>query len=422
MKAEIIAVGTELLLGQVVNTNATYLSEELAGLGYEVYYQTVVGDNPGRLKTLLELADTRSELVILCGGLGPTDDDITRDILAEHLNEALVMDQKALDYVVSYISKSGRPMTPNNKRQALAISNGQVLENPVGLAIGTFYQAEKTAYMVLPGPPRELKGMFEESAKPVLKELLPQKMKLTSRVLRFYGIGESRLVTELAELITNQTNPTIAPYAKTNEVTLRLTAKTETNEKALLLLNEMEEKIQEKVGLYFYGYGETNSLQNELVNVLKQMGKTLSSVECLTSGLFQSTISTIPGSDLISKGGVIFPSLNQLVTSLPNVSSQNESNDYLDEQLLTLVAGNCCQMFETDYAIAIAGITDSCQSESYDVGEVAIALTDRTGKQEVMRYNFGGNKASIQYQAVLKGMDLIRRRLLFEQIDTNKHS
>ena len=414
MKAEIIAVGTELLLGQVVNTNATYLSEELAGLGYEVYYQTVVGDNPVRLKDLLKLASTRSELVILCGGLGPTDDDITRDILAEYLDETLVMDQNALDYVVSYISKSGRPMTPNNKRQALTISNGKVLKNPVGLAIGTFYQAEKTAYMVLPGPPRELKGMFEEAAKPVLKELLPQKMKLTSRVLRFYGIGESRLVTELADLISTQTNPTLAPYAKTNEVTLRLTAKTETDDEALRLLNEMEKIIQEKVGLYFYGYGETNSLQNELVRLLKKKGKTISSAECLTSGLFQSTISTIDGSDLVSKGGMVFPSLNQLVVSLSHISSQHESSDYLDEQLLTKVAENCCQMFETDYAVAIAGVTDSCQSERYDVGEVVIALVDRTGEQEVMRYNFGGNKSSIQYQAVLKAMDLIRRRLLSE--------
>lgn len=258
MKAEIIAVGTELLLGQVVNSNATFLSEELAGLGFEVYYHTVVGDNPERLETVLDLADSRSELVVLCGGLGPTEDDLTKQVVAKHVGKELIRDEAGYQKLQAFFAKREQPMTENNLLQALIIDGGQALANRTGLAVGIFYQAPSVNYLLLPGPPNELKPMVYEQAVPLLKKQFIQEEQLISRVLRFYGIGESRLVTELKELIEEQTNPTVAPYAKPNEVTLRLTVKCKTEAIGQQQLDELEQVIMNRVGEFFYGYGETN--------------------------------------------------------------------------------------------------------------------------------------------------------------------
>ena len=206
MKAEIIAVGTEILLGQVVNTNATFLSEELADLGIEVYYHSVVGDNPERLESLLKTADQRSDLVVLCGGLGPTTDDLTKDVVAAHVGQRLVEDAAGRKELETFFTRAKREMTANNLRQVLVFEDGNALPNETGLAIGIFYQSPTTAFLLLPGPPSELRPMFLHHGKALLQEKFPQQEQLISRVLRFYGIGESKLVTQLAQLIENQTN------------------------------------------------------------------------------------------------------------------------------------------------------------------------------------------------------------------------
>ena len=305
MKAEIIAVGTELLLGQVVNTNATFLSEKLADMGIEVYYHTVVGDNPQRLEELLQLADTRSELIILCGGLGPTDDDLTKNVLAEHVGVPLVQNQAGLEALNSFFIQRQSTMTPNNLRQIETLQDGIPLPNRTGLAIGCLYKGKKNNYILLPGPPSELKPMFLEQARPLLEKEFPTTEKLTSRVLRFFGIGESKLVTDLAEMITHQSNPTIAPYAKPNEVTLRITAKTEDEISANALLNQTEAEIMAKVGEFFYGYGEENSLVEVVVNLLKEKQLSNTAAESLTAGEFQATLGTIPGVSEVFPGGFV---------------------------------------------------------------------------------------------------------------------
>ena len=212
MKAEIIAVGTELLLGQVVNTNATFLSEQLADLGIEVYYQTVVGDNQQRLEELIALAETRSELILLCGGLGPTEDDLTKEATAAHLGKSLIQNTEGYKKLLAYFETTHRKMTKNNLQQSQIIEGGVPLPNRTGLALGTFYQTDTHAYILLPGPPNELKPMFVEQVRPLLEERFPSEEKLISKVLRFYGIGESRLVTELKDLIETQINPTCLLY------------------------------------------------------------------------------------------------------------------------------------------------------------------------------------------------------------------
>ena len=222
MKAEIIAVGTEILTGQIVNTNAQFLSEKLASLGIDVYFQTAVGDNENRLLSVLEIAKGRSNLIILTGGLGPTEDDLTKQTLAKFLRRELNFDSQAVEKLDRFFaSRPDYARTPNNERQAQLVKGSTPLPNATGLAVGGLLEADGVTYVVLPGPPSELKPMVNNELVP----LLSTGQKLYSRVLRFFGIGESQLVTILSEMIEQQSDPTIAPYAKTGEVTLRLSTK-----------------------------------------------------------------------------------------------------------------------------------------------------------------------------------------------------
>ncbi|QIL45903.1 CinA family nicotinamide mononucleotide deamidase-related protein [Vagococcus coleopterorum] len=268
MKTEIIAVGTELLLGQTVNTNATFLSQELAQIGYEVYYQSVVGDNESRISELLEIAVDRSELVILCGGLGPTEDDLTKQAVANYIGTKLRTDDDALEKLTRRIQSAGRVLTENNIKQAQYIEGGEVIKNDRGLAIGSLTKYKNVYFLLLPGPPSELKPMVKTHVIPKLIELLPNQNLLTSKVLRFYGLGESGIADKLNDLIVAQTNPTIALYAKENEVTLRLTAKGILEKENLALIQPLEQEIIARLKEYFYGYGEENSLSQELFKLI----------------------------------------------------------------------------------------------------------------------------------------------------------
>ena len=240
MKAEIIAVGTEILTGQIVNTNAQFLSEKLAEIGVDVYFQTAVGDNESRLLSLLEIAKNRSNLVILTGGLGPTEDDLTKQTLAQFLERDLTFDAQAQAKLDDFFAhRPDYTRTPNNERQAQIVEGSTPLPNETGLAVGGMIEVAGVTYVVLPGPPSELKPM-------VLNELLPRLTtgaKLYSRVLRFFGIGESQLVTILSDLIEEQTDPTLAPYAKIGEVTLRLSTKATSQEEARKSLDRLEVQI-----------------------------------------------------------------------------------------------------------------------------------------------------------------------------------
>ena len=315
MKAEIIAVGTEILTGQIVNTNAQFLSEKLAEIGVDVYFQTAVGDNESRLLSLLEIAKNRSNLVILTGGLGPTEDDLTKQTLAQFLGRDLTFDAQAQAKLDDFFAhRPDYARTPNNERQAQIVEGSIPLPNETGLAVGGMIEMAGVTYVVLPGPPSELKPM-------VLNELLPRLTtgaKLYSRVLRFFGIGESQLVTILSDLIEEQTDPTLAPYAKIGEVTLRLSTKATSQEEARKSLDRLEVQILarqtfEGVALkdICYGYGEEASLASVVVENLKKQHKTITAAESLTAGLFQATLADFSGVSAIFKGGFVTYSLEE---------------------------------------------------------------------------------------------------------------
>ena len=415
MKAEIIAVGTELLLGQVVNTNATFLSEELAALGIEVYYHTVVGDNPVRLEQMIAEATNRSDLIVLCGGLGPTEDDVTKDVVANYLNCDLVQNEQALRKLHTFFEGSNRKMTENNLRQTLMIKGGHAIQNPTGLAVGSLITKNQTTYLLLPGPPSELRPMFFENARPLVAQFFPQKEKLYSVVMRFYGIGESQLVTELAELIRHQTNPTIAPYAKTNEVTLRLTAKTETEIIAKKLLKKMEQEVMAKVGTYFYGYGENNSLEEVTVTALIDSGKTITAAESLTAGLFQSTLGNVAGVSEVFKGGFVTYSLETKVDFLGIPSDLLDETGTVSEACAIVMAEKARELANTDYAISFTGVAGPEELEGQAAGTVWIGFAQKGMPAYAEFCQFNRDRSYIRQSAVMKGLDMVRRTVSKEK-------
>lgn len=350
MKTELIVVGTELLLGQIINTNGAFLSKELADLGYEVYFETTVGDNKKRLIDTLNLASKRSELIILCGGLGPTTDDLTKEAVSEFINEPLEYDEGSLEKIYHLFSSTDKVMPENNKKQALTFKKGITLKNPTGLACGAFIEVNGVNYLLLPGPPSELTAMFEQEAKPLLRKLSPHHKELVSRYLRFIDIGESQLVTDLSDIIDAQTNPTVAPYAKSNEVMLRLTAQSSNLDTAKELLDEMEEKILDIEKRYFYGYGEELTIQEVVINQLKKQGKTLSVIDLLTDGRFFTVGTEVAGGEQVVKAGINVNSKSML-SSIFNQTIEVSDDNTLGKEL----AKSGLEMFQTDYVMVLLG-------------------------------------------------------------------
>lgn len=373
VNAEIIAVGSELLLGQILNTNARFLSKALADLGINVYYHTVVGDNGGRLKSAIEIAEKRSDIIIFTGGLGPTKDDLTKETIAHHVGERLIFDETALKAIEQYFERTNRVMTENNRKQALVLENAVVLPNDHGMAPGMLLASGDHLYMLLPGPPKEMEPMFTQYGKTALSKKVGVNEQIVSRVLRFFGIGESALETEVLDLIDAQSNPTIAPLAGDGEVTLRLTAKHADKDTAIRMLDELEKKIQSRVGQYFYGYDET-SLLKELMKHLMENKLTITGAESLTGGLFQQELTSISGASSVFKGGVVCYS-NEVKHKMLNVKQETlENQGAVSAECAMELAQNAARIFGTDIGISFTGVAGPDPLEGKPVGTVYIGL------------------------------------------------
>ena len=416
MKAEIIAVGTEILTGQIVNTNAQFLSEKLAEIGVDVYFQTVVGDNEARLLSLLEIASQRSNLVILTGGLGPTEDDLTKQTLAKFLGKDLVFDPQAQEKLdIFFAHRPDYARTPNNERQAQIVEGATPLPNETGLAVGGVSEVDGVTYVVLPGPPSELKPM-------VLNQLLPKLMtgtKLYSRVLRFFGIGESQLVTILADLIDHQTDPTLAPYAKTGEVTLRLSTKAVSQEKADQALDILENQIlsrQTFEGISLrdicYGYGEETSLASVVVEELKKRQKSITAAESLTAGLFQATLADFSGVSAIFNGGFVTYSLEEKSKMLDISEQELKEHGVVSEFTARKMAEQARIKTQSDYGVSLTGVAGPDSLEGHPAGTVFIGLAHAKGT-EVIKANIAGrSRADVRHIAVMHAFNLVRKALL----------
>ena len=416
MKAEIIAVGTEILTGQIVNTNAQFLSEKLAEIGVDVYFQTAVGDNEARLLSLLEISSQRSNLVILTGGLGPTEDDLTKQTLAKFLGKDLVFDSQAQEKLdIFFAHRPDYARTPNNERQAQIVEGATPLPNETGLAVGGVSEVNGVTYVVLPGPPSELKPM-------VLNQLLPKLMtgtKLYSRVLRFFGIGESQLVTILADLIDHQTDPTLAPYAKTGEVTLRLSTKAVSQEKADRVLDILENQILDRQTFdghslrdICYGYGEETSLASVVVEGLKKRQKSITAAESLTAGLFQATLADFSGVSAIFNGGFVTYSLEEKSKMLDISERELKKHGVVSEFTARKMAEQARLKTQSDYGVSLTGVAGPDSLEGHPAGTVFIGLAHAKGT-EVIKANIAGrSRADVRHIAVMHAFNLVRKTLL----------
>lgn len=417
MKAEIIAVGTEILTGQITNTNAQFLSEEFAKLGIDVFFQTAVGDNEERLLSIIDLASKRSDLVVLCGGLGPTEDDLTKQTLAKYLRRNLVFDEQASKRLNEFFAT--RPQftrTANNERQAQLIEGSTPLQNSTGLAVGGVIEVDGVTYVVLPGPPSELKPMVWDYLVPLLSSDHKQ---LYSRVLRFFGIGEGQLVTVLSDLIDNQTDPTIAPYAKTGEVTLRLSTKADDIESAKEKLDQLEQKILSKKTLnsiplenLLYGYGDDNSMARVVFDLLKKKHKTITAAESLTAGLFQSSIADFSGSSSVFNGGFVTYSIEEKSKMLQIPLEKLQEHGVVSYFTAEKMAEQSRKLIDADFGIGLTGVAGPDSLEGHPAGTVFIGIATRE-KVHSIRVLIGGRRRSdVRHIACLYAFNLVRQALL----------
>lgn len=417
MNAEIIAVGTEILTGQIVNTNAQFISEKMAEIGVDVYYQTAVGDNEKRLLEVIDTASKRSELIILTGGLGPTEDDLTKQTLAKFLGKSLVFDQQAKDKLDQFFaSRSKSSRTPNNERQAQIIEGSIPIQNITGLAVGGLLVDGEKTYVVLPGPPSELKPM-------VTKHLVPLLSKgneiLYSKVLRFFGIGESQLVTVLSEYIKDQTDPTIASYAKTGEVTLRLSTKSNSEQEANEKLDSLEKELLSVRSLdktplseYMYGYGEDNSLAKVVFENILNRKLTISAAESLTAGMFQAKLADFSGSSQLFKGGYVTYSIEEKARMLGIPLADLQEHGVVSHFTAQQMALKSRQLTQSDIGVGLTGVAGPGELEGHPAGTVYIGIST-TEKTESIQVSIGGrSRSDIRYIAMMHAFNLVRKTLL----------
>ncbi|MBS4207551.1 competence/damage-inducible protein A [Bacillus sp. FJAT-50079] len=411
MNAEIIAVGTELLLGQIANTNAQYLSARLAEIGVNVYHHTVVGDNPERLEKAICQAEERADLIIFTGGLGPTKDDLTKETIAIHVGKTLVADELALKTILDYFTKTGREMTENNKKQALVVEGSKVLPNEHGMAPGMFISTENTYFMLLPGPPHEMQPMFRKYGRAAIMNEMESTERIESLVLRYFGIGEAQLEEVIIDILEEQSNPTVAPLAEDGEVTLRITARHENKEAALEMIKEVEKKINERVGQFFYGYNDT-SLMKELLKILEARKLTVAAAESLTGGLFQSEMTAVTGVSTMLIGGVVCYS-NHSKIELCDVKKETiETHGVVSEQCALELAENIRKKLGTDIGISFTGAAGPDPLEGQPAGTVWIGISFKGEPAKARLLKLAGARNGNRKRSVKYGCHFLLQELL----------
>jgi len=353
MKAEIISVGTELLLGDIVNTNAQYLSKRLAEMGIFVYHQTVVGDNPQRIKDAFASAFARCDMVITTGGLGPTKDDLTKEMAAEYFNQSLVLHEESLKHIKEYFAKINKEMSESNKKQAFFPVGAVVFKNDMGTAPGCALEHDNKIIILLPGPPREMKPMFENEVVPYLCRF--REGVLVSKVLRMTGIGESTMAEQLDDIIKSQTNPTVAPYAKENDVTVRITARANDTSEAEKLILPVEKAIKERLGEHIYGEGDT-SLEEVVVKLLKARNLTVALAESCTGGLISAKLVNCPGVSGVFKEGAVTYSNESKIKRLYIQEESLKEFGAVSEKVAAEMARGIAVSAGTDIGLSTTGV------------------------------------------------------------------
>jgi nicotinamide-nucleotide amidase len=409
MKAEIIAVGTEILLGDIINSNAQYLAQELAALGIDMYYQQVVGDNENRILHAFDEAYSRSDIIITTGGLGPTDDDLTKEVAAKYFNMELLPDEESIEKIKNFFKFRQRKMTENNLKQGLIPKGAIVIQNNNGTAPGVIIEENNKIMIILPGPPREMKPMFEETVRPYLQE--KSDSVLVSKMIKILGIGESAVAEEVKDIMDAQTNPTIAPYAKEVGVMLRVTAKAENESEALRLITPVEEEIKKRLGDNVYAT-EDVSIEDVVAKLLISKKLTISTAESCTGGMIAGTLINYPGiSEVFLEGAVTYSN----EAKHKRLGVKNETLDKygaVSEETAREMAIGIANTAGTDVSIVTTGIAGpDGGTEEKPVGLVYIGVYVK-GQVTVQKHIFNGNRSRVRLQATIAGLDMLRRILI----------
>lgn len=410
MNVEIIAVGTELLLGQILNTNARYISRRLSEYGCNVFYQTVVGDNLMRLTEALRIAAGRADIVITTGGLGPTGDDLTKETIADFCGLKCVMHEESLERLKARFEKHGMYMAKNNLKQAELPEGCIVLRNDKGTAPGAIIESENGTFIMLPGPPFEMEAMFESGVVPYLKSKTDSV--IYSKTLRVFGIGESSLEEKLIDLIESSQNPTLAPYAKTGEVELRLTAKAETEEECIKMLAPLEEAVRNIIGDTVYAVGENESMESAVCRLLIDKGMKMATAESCTGGLVAQKITSVSGASQCFDCGVVTYSNEQKENLLGVKRETLEKFGAVSEETALEMCKGIMMRAGADFGIGITGIAGpSGGTEEKPVGLVYIGICGKN-VHRAFKFNFAGDRDVVRQRSAIQALDLVRRAAL----------
>ena len=410
MIVELISVGTEILLGNIVNTNAAYLSERCAGLGLSCYFQSVVGDNEERLGLVLKTAMDRSDIVILSGGLGPTEDDLTKEVAAKLCKKKLIMNQMWKKHIEDYFAQRNLVPTDNNWKQAMVPEGALILDNPNGTAPGLIIEQKNCKVILLPGPPNELIPLFEASVKPYLSQLTDSA--IYSQTVKLCGIGESAVETKIKDLIDSQTNPTIATYAKTGEVHLRVTASAESEKEARKLTKPLVKELKARFETAIYTTDEETTLEKAVMDLLLANGLTMTCAESCTGGMLSARLVNVPGCSEAFKSCTVTYS-NKAKRKLLGVKKGSlqkygaVSAKVAEEMVRGAVFTSKC-----DVAVSITGLAgpDGGTKEK-PVGLVYIGCSVK-GAVTVKEYHFSGSRGKIRESATAAALTLLRSCIL----------
>lgn len=409
MQAEIISVGTELLLGDILNTNAQYLAQQLAALGFSVYYQTTVGDNPQRLDSVVQTAKARSDVLLFTGGLGPTNDDLTKQTVAAAFGDTLVMDEEELAALKEFFVQRGMPMTPNNAKQAMMPKNGRKLKNDNGTAPGVLFCQDGKLAILMPGPPGEMRPMFEGEVRPILQGM--QDAVLASHTLRVFGMGESSLEDAVHPLLESA-NPTAALYAKTGEVHIRITARAATEAEADAMCEEYALRFREILGPLIYSENG-DDLETTVVHLLDERKMQLATAESCTGGMLSARITSVPGASLVFGFGLCSYS-NAIKQKVLGVRADTlEEHGAVSPQTAVEMAFGAAQVAGADIGVGITGIAGPGGATlQKPVGLVYVA-TARGNTAQVKQLHLGGRgRDVVRRLATQHALDMVRRLLL----------
>ncbi len=416
MVVELISVGTELLLGNIVNTNAAYLAEQCANCGLSCFYQTVVGDNEERLQETVKAGLKRSDILILTGGLGPTDDDLTKEVVAKAMKKKLVEDEKAREMIQTYFDNRGMEITENNWKQAMVPEGAIVMYNNNGTAPGLIVESGEKCAILLPGPPNEMKPMFEEYVTDYLKKKNPEV--IVSTTVKLCGIGESKVADMIQDMLDNQSNPTIAPYAKTGEVHLRVTAKAADEKSANKLIKPVVKQLKTRLAEYIYTTDENTTLENAIVDLLVANKLTVSTVESCTGGMIAARLINVPGvSDVFKMGHITYS--NKAKKKILGVKKRTlEKHTAVSAEVAQEMVKGVEMVSKADVCVSVTGLAGpDGGTAKKPVGLVYIACSVK-GNVTVQEYHFNGNRAKIRENATASALTLMRKCILEYMTET----